>query len=318
MGTGFVAALAQRPGCWAFAAAQAYAASADNVQIIVTADHETGGMGVSLTSSGLPDEDGPFYMPDGTPFYVNWTTESHTAADVPATAQGPWSSLLSGTYENTYIHDAMLTALDSWIGLDISGPTVGVVQTSYTFTATVYPITGTVMLPVTYVWQAMGQSLVTNTSGLSDTVSFAWTTTGTQAITVTATNAGGTITDSHAITIHTTIADFTARPVSGIAPLIVSFTNTSVENYSASLWDSLWHFGDAVTSTQTHPTHTYTTPGVYTVTLTVSGLGGNYTLVKPEYITVWKERIYLPLVRLGAASNAPDGTRRRTSARWPR
>ena len=64
-----------------------------------------------LTSSGLPNQDGPFAMPDETPFYVNWTTTDHTAADVPTTAQGPWSDWLDGTYENTFIHDVMHTAL---------------------------------------------------------------------------------------------------------------------------------------------------------------------------------------------------------------
>jgi alkaline phosphatase len=82
--------------------------------IVVTADHETGGMSVDLVSGGSPDEDGPFYMPDGTPFYVNWTTGSHTAADVPLTSQGPWSGLLLGAYENTHVHDVMRAALDSW------------------------------------------------------------------------------------------------------------------------------------------------------------------------------------------------------------
>jgi len=81
------------------------------------ADHETGGMNVSLSSSGLPGEDGPFWMPDGTPFYVNWTTLGHTAADVPTTAEGPWSDLLAGTNENTRIFEAMSGAIDFWIWL---------------------------------------------------------------------------------------------------------------------------------------------------------------------------------------------------------
>ena len=95
----------------AVAAAQTYAATATHTLIIVAADHETGGMSTSLTSSGAPGQDGPFHMPDGTPFYVNWSTGSHTAADVPLTAQGPWSSLLVGTHENTRVYDAMFVAL---------------------------------------------------------------------------------------------------------------------------------------------------------------------------------------------------------------
>jgi alkaline phosphatase len=96
----------------AIAVAQAYASTVSDTLVIVTADHETGGMSAKLTSSGLPDEDGPFYMPELTPFYVNWTTGSHTGDDVPTTAQGPWSHLLVGTYENTHIHDVMRMALE--------------------------------------------------------------------------------------------------------------------------------------------------------------------------------------------------------------
>jgi uncharacterized repeat protein (TIGR01451 family) len=102
----------------AIAVAQAYASTADDTLIIVVADHETGGMDVSLTSSGAPDEDGPFYMPGGTPFFVNWTTDYHTGVDVPTVARGPWSDLLVGVYENTHIHDVMRLALEG--PLDIS------------------------------------------------------------------------------------------------------------------------------------------------------------------------------------------------------
>jgi alkaline phosphatase len=84
----------------------------NNTLVIVTADHETGGMSVSLSSRGAPAEDGPFGMPSGKEFYVNWSTTSHTASDVPVTALGPSSDMLTGTHENTYIFDVMLSAFD--------------------------------------------------------------------------------------------------------------------------------------------------------------------------------------------------------------
>lgn len=96
----------------AVAVAQTYASTVSNTLVIVTADHETGGMSVDLTSSGASNQDGPFQMPDNTTsFYINWQGLLHTAADVPTTAQGPWSDLLAGTYENTHIHDVMCQAL---------------------------------------------------------------------------------------------------------------------------------------------------------------------------------------------------------------
>jgi alkaline phosphatase len=79
----------------------------DNTLVIVTADHETGGMSIQLDSSGEISEDGPFFTPDGTSFYVNWNAIGHTGVNVPTTAQGRYASLLSGTYENTHIYDVM-------------------------------------------------------------------------------------------------------------------------------------------------------------------------------------------------------------------
>jgi hypothetical protein len=90
-------------------------------------------------------------------------------------------------------------------GVGVTGPTTGTVDTAYTFIATVRPITATACpmtatLPITYVWQATGQSPVTHTGGLSDTTTFTWPTPGIQTITVTATNAGGAVTGTHFIT----------------------------------------------------------------------------------------------------------------------
>ena len=75
--------------------------------IIVTADHETGGMFVSPSSSGLASEDGPFRTADGNLFYVNWSTTGHTAVNVPITSQGPASERLSGVHDNTFVHSVM-------------------------------------------------------------------------------------------------------------------------------------------------------------------------------------------------------------------
>lgn len=88
-----------------------YTQTNPNALVIVTADHETGGMSVDLSPSGTIDEDGPFYMPDGTPFFVNWTTTVHTGVDVPVTAEGQLSDQLTGMYENTHIYETMRRVL---------------------------------------------------------------------------------------------------------------------------------------------------------------------------------------------------------------
>jgi len=90
-----------------------------------------------------------------------------------------------------------------------------------------------------------------------------------------------------------TRAAFDASPTTGFAPLMVKFTNTSL-NYTTSLWD----LGDGITSTLPSPTHTFTLTGTYTVTLTVSrDSSETSTLMRTDYITVSEpHKVYLPLV----------------------
>ena len=78
--------------------------------VIVAADHETGGLRIFLNATGEPGEQGPFPMPDGKVFYASWSTDEHTADDVPVTSLGPSSTALNGSYENTFIHDVMRRA----------------------------------------------------------------------------------------------------------------------------------------------------------------------------------------------------------------
>ena len=95
----------------AVAVALEYVQEAGDALLIVTADHETGGMTVSVEQQGTHREDGPFNMPDGETFHVDWTSTNHTSADVPVRAEGPFADMLSGTYENTYIFEIMVEAL---------------------------------------------------------------------------------------------------------------------------------------------------------------------------------------------------------------
>ncbi|AKB48342.1 cell surface protein [Methanosarcina sp. Kolksee] len=78
------------------------------------------------------------------------------------------------------------------------------------------------------------------------------------------------------------IADFSASPTSGNAPLKVTFTDKS--SNSPTSWK--WTFGDGKTSTEQNPVHTYTKAGTYTVVLTASNAGGSNTVTKSKYITV--------------------------------
>jgi alkaline phosphatase len=93
----------------AVAHAQVFTIERPNILLIVAADHETGGMRVNLDGGGSFNQDGPFAMPDGTTFWVDWTTGSHTDASVPVTAQGPYAEMLAGEYSLTRIYETMFT-----------------------------------------------------------------------------------------------------------------------------------------------------------------------------------------------------------------
>ena len=78
------------------------------------------------------------------------------------------------------------------------------------------------------------------------------------------------------------IADFSGTPTSGNKPLLVTFTDLSINQVNT--W--AWSFGDGGTSTVQNPIHTYQNAGVYTIGLTVTGVGGTDSEVKTAYITV--------------------------------
>ncbi len=77
-------------------------------------------------------------------------------------------------------------------------------------------------------------------------------------------------------------AVFSGSPLTGTAPLTVSFTDASSGTISG-WW---WSFGDGGSSSETDPSHGYTQTGVYTVSLTVSGACGSDVFTRTSYITV--------------------------------
>ena len=95
------------------------------------------------------------------------------------------------------------------------------------------------------------------------------------------------ISQSHQITavfssVLTPVANFSVSNTRGVMPYQVNFYDQSQN----SITDWNWNFGDGGTSSNPNPTHTYISPGTYTVTLSVSGPGGDNTLVKQNYITI--------------------------------
>jgi PKD repeat protein len=101
-------------------------------------------------------------------------------------------------------------------------------------------------------------------------------------------------------------ANFSVNVSSGPPPLTVQFTDLS-PGYPG-VWE--WDFGDNSSSTEQDPIHTYTAEGTYSVSLTVTNLGGNDTITRPDCISV--RTLDLPVANFTAnrtTGNAPLSVR---------
>jgi PKD repeat protein len=113
---------------------------------------------------------------------------------------------------------------------------------------------------------------------------------GTYTVTLTATNAYGTDTETKVdyITVQPVgqppAADFSASATTICAGDSVTFTDQSTNSPNA--WEWSFPGGMPSSSTEQNPTVTYTTPGTYTVTLTVYNAYGSDTETKVDYIIV--------------------------------
>ena len=125
-----------------------------------------------------------------------------------------------------------------------------------------------------------------NTSTLTSP-SHSYTNAGIFSVSLTVVGPGGsnTLLQSNYITVTNVlvapVAAFMASPTHGAVPLVVAFTDAStgpITNY-------FWNFGDGNTSTLTSPSHAYSTAGVYSVGLTVSGPGGSSATNRLNLIT---------------------------------
>ena len=163
-----------------------------------------------------------------------------------------------------------------------TAPTAAIVGQTVTFTGNATGITGA----ATYTW-----NFGNGATGAGQISTNTYTTAGTYNVVMTVTDNVCTKILSKTITITTgqppvsVTAAFSANVTTGVAPLTVNFTDSSTaSNCTLSGWS--WNFGDGGTSTEKNPAHTYTNPGVYTVSLTASCSGASNTVTKTAYITV--------------------------------
>lgn len=79
------------------------------------------------------------------------------------------------------------------------------------------------------------------------------------------------------------VAKFTATPVAGCSPLVVSYTDISSGNPTSWRWD----LGNGTISFLRNPSVTYFNPGTYNVKLVVRNASGADSVTKNQYITIY-------------------------------
>jgi len=191
---------------------------------------------------------------------------------------------------------SMTVAAIAPLSVEIDGPPAGLVGESYSFTATVQPVSAT--LPITYSWQVSGQEAIIHTGGLSDTLAYTWDIPGTQLITVTATNLSGSVVATHTLTISDV-------PISGLAasndsPTLLGESTTFTATVEAGTNVSYaWDFGDDFSASGAVVTHTYAAAGVYTATATASNSVGSEQASTLVQVVIPETKVYLPVIPQG-------------------
>jgi len=107
---------------------------------------------------------------------------------------------------------------------------------------------------------------------------------GTYTVSLTVSGDAGSdqvVKTSHITVATPPVAEFIGSPTSGQAPLQVIFLDQSTGVVDTRVWT----FGDGSTSSLQNPIHTYQNPGVYTVSLRVTGPSGSNEKTRTGYIS---------------------------------
>ena len=204
-------------------------------------------------------------MTVGTTGLVNltWVNQTATTAPEPLTPVPPES--ISNLQNTTYNQNSI-----TWTWTDPSSSDFDHVmvylndafQGNVTKGAQVYSATG--LSPST------AYTIATRTVGTTGLVNLTW-------VNQTATTAPDTDPG-----ITPPEAQFISNTTSGTAPLTVQFNDSSNGTVTSYAWD----FGDGANSTEKNPVHTYTSYGIYNVSLTVTNTAGEDTIIKNDFIQV--------------------------------
>lgn len=139
------------------------------------------------------------------------------------------------------------------------------------------------MTGTTFSWTfgaSSGTSTLTNPSVY-------FTTSGTHVVTLTATNGGVTSTYTMSITVHPQpTVNFTTSDTTVCPNTPITFTSTTLGGVAGTV-TCTWNWGDGSSATGSPATHSYATPGDYTVSLfATNSMGCQSSLVKPAHVHV--------------------------------
>ena len=221
----------------------------------------------AVTCSNAPAlfTDGSTPPPSGTP---QWTfSDGGTAAGASVThdftAPGNYTVTLTDKYGACTVNLTKTVTVKT--GVNLSG--FQLTLDSVCGAPALVSFTDTSAAAVSWHWNFTGNPA--DTSSKQDPA-FLYTTNGTFAPTLTVTDANGcqgTISEPVNITPPSAVitAAETLTPSDSVCSIInATFTATSPDT----LVQYLWNFGDSTTSTSPDPTHTYSKPGTYDITLT--------------------------------------------------
>ena len=233
--------------------------------------------------------DSTYKMNNGVAIAVQ--TELQTAINKALTGNAKFLEIYDVDIENSALQSIITSAHATLVGAAPTATITGVPASGHSPEGTAITLGSTVADPLTanptgfvYTW-SVTKNGVAFSSGSGPGFSFTPDDNGTYVVSLIVTDAAGR--SSAATTTTITVDDVApvvslGGPYTAAAGSPISFAAAVADPSSvdtAAGFTYLWNFGDGDTSAQSTPSHRYTTPGVYFVTLTVTDGDGNSTAV---------------------------------------